>query len=93
MYEPDAGKCRRARQHQRPRNGGPAVVRIEDSKGGAEVYQMEFQWTGGFGNQARGSWAPDQAIENCRQAVTEQDQIDEASANQLAGEERIVAHR
>lgn len=32
-----------------PRNGNPAVVRIEDSKGGAEVYQLEFQWSGGGG--------------------------------------------
>jgi hypothetical protein len=55
-----------------PRNGGPAVVRIEDSKSGATVYQLEFQWAGGFGNQARGSWAPSQAIENCRQAVRQE---------------------
>jgi hypothetical protein len=62
-----------------PRNGGPAVVRIEDSDGGAEVYQMEFTWTGGYlgqqqypnrGNRAR--VAPEQAIENCRQAVRQQ---------------------
>lgn len=64
-----------------PRNGGPAVVRIEDTKGGAEVYQMEFQWTGGYGYsggvQNPGRWgnsriSPDQAIENCRQAVRQQ---------------------
>jgi hypothetical protein len=60
-----------------PRNGGPAVVRIEDSKGGAEVYQMEFTWAGGFaggnfGDQARGRVAPQQALENCRQAVRQE---------------------
>jgi hypothetical protein len=74
----------RAQLISSPRNGGPAVVRIEDSKGGAEVYQMEFQWTGGTpyyggsqapgwgGNQARGRVSPDQAVENCRQAVREE---------------------
>jgi hypothetical protein len=60
-----------------PRNGGPAVVRIEDSKGGATVYQLEFQWAGGYGSwggntQARGSWGPSQAIENCRQAIRQE---------------------
>jgi hypothetical protein len=65
-----------------PRNGGPAVVRIEDDKGGAEVYQMEFQWVGGYGYTGGvrnpGRWgnnsrvSPDQAIENCRQAVRQE---------------------
>jgi len=39
----------RAQLISSPRNGGPAVVRIEDSEGGANVYQMELQWTGGNG--------------------------------------------
>jgi hypothetical protein len=30
-----------------PRNGGPAVVRIEDKEGGAQVYQFELSWNGG----------------------------------------------
>ena len=59
-----------------PRNGGPAVVRIEDSKGGAEVYQLELQWSGynaynGPGN-GNGRIAPDMAIENCRNAVRQE---------------------
>src|SRR6476620_1071034 len=40
----------RAQLVSSPRNGGPAVVGIEDSQGGAEVYQLEFQWTGGYGS-------------------------------------------
>jgi hypothetical protein len=66
-----------------PRNGGPAVVRIEDSKGGAEVYQLEFQWTGGYGafngnpgnygDQRRFGRVPfDQAVENCRQSIRQE---------------------
>lgn len=60
-----------------PRNGGPAVVRIEDSKGGAEVYQLEFQWTSGYGapngNPGRfGRVSIDEAVENCRQAVRQE---------------------
>src|SRR3982751_754947 len=30
-----------------PRNGGPAVVRIQDPEGGAQVYQFELSWNGG----------------------------------------------
>src|SRR3954470_15747345 len=30
-----------------PRNGGPAVVRIQDPEGGAQVYQFELSWGGG----------------------------------------------
>src|SRR6185503_13492639 len=48
----------RAQLVSSPSNGGPAVVRIEDSKGGAEVYQLEFTWDGRGaytgGNQAWG---------------------------------------
>jgi len=29
-----------------PRNGGPAVIRIEDSQGGAEVYRVQMSWNG-----------------------------------------------
>jgi hypothetical protein len=36
-----------------PRNGGPAVVRIEDSEGGAGVYELQLTWTVGNGVQGR----------------------------------------
>jgi hypothetical protein len=32
-----------------PRNGGPAVVRIEDPSGGSEGYTFRFMWNGGGG--------------------------------------------
>jgi hypothetical protein len=65
-----------------PRNGGPAVVRIEDDEGGAETYRLEFQWAGGFTSQQYPSYggnrrgparvSQDQAVENCRQAVRQE---------------------
>ncbi len=66
-----------------PRNGGPAVVRIEDSKGGAEVYQLEFQWSGGYGafNGNTGAYGGqrqfgrvpfEQALEYCRQSIRQE---------------------
>jgi hypothetical protein len=33
-----------------PGNGGPAVVRIEDSEGGSEAYTFDIFWGGGYGN-------------------------------------------
>src|SRR4051794_39744645 len=30
-----------------PQNGGPAVVRIQDPEGGAQVYQFELSWNNG----------------------------------------------
>jgi len=76
----------RAQLVSSPRNGGPAVVRIEDSQGGAEVYQLEFQWTGGYGsnnayNGNGGNYGADrrfgrvpfeQAVENCRQSIRQE---------------------
>jgi hypothetical protein len=68
----------RAQMISSPRNGGPAVVRIEDSKGGAEVYQLEFQWAGGYGawngnpGGRFGRVSIDEAVENCRQAVRQE---------------------
>jgi hypothetical protein len=36
-----------------PQNGGPAVVRIQDPEGGAQVYQFELSWNnGGQGYQS-----------------------------------------
>src|SRR2546423_283195 len=48
-----AGVDGRGRQElvRDPRNGGVAVVRIEDSKGGAEAYTFDLFWTGGAGNR------------------------------------------
>lgn len=37
-----------------PRNGGPAVVRIEDSKGGPDVYELQLTWSGGFQGRDNG---------------------------------------
>jgi hypothetical protein len=37
-----------------PRNGGPAVVRIQDPEGGAQVYQFELSWNGGGQGDNRG---------------------------------------
>lgn len=45
----------RAQLVSSPRNGGPAIVRIEDSKGGAEVYQLEFQWANAYAGPAYGN--------------------------------------
>src|SRR5216683_1589859 len=36
-----------------PRNGGVAVVRIEDPSGGAEGYTFEILWGGGYGNNTQ----------------------------------------
>ena len=33
-----------------PRNGGPAVIRIEDPKGGYEGYTFDLEWRGGLDN-------------------------------------------
>jgi hypothetical protein len=38
-----------------PRNGGPAVVRIEDEQGGASEYTFRFAWNSSPGGQDRGS--------------------------------------
>jgi len=35
-----------------PQNGGPAVVRIQDPEGGAQVYQLELSWNSGQGYQS-----------------------------------------
>jgi hypothetical protein len=63
-----------------PRNGGSAVVRIEDPGGGAEGYTFDLYWgNGGYseggyqgGAPVSGRWTTEQAIEGCREAVTRQ---------------------
>ncbi|PWT99175.1 MAG: hypothetical protein C5B51_27740 [Terriglobia bacterium] len=62
-----------------PRNGGPAVVRIEDPSGGAEAYTFDIMWSGGPGypEGGRSSWnggrfSGDDAIRTCRDAVRQQ---------------------
>lgn len=68
-----------------PRNGGTAVVRIEDPEGGAEGYTFDLIWGGGGGYPApgvpggrvwnepgRGRWTTEQAVQGCRDAVTRQ---------------------
>jgi hypothetical protein len=42
-----------------PRNGGPAVVRIEDSEGGASEYTFRLTWSNYPGGQDRGPAARD----------------------------------
>src|SRR5437764_213372 len=37
-----------------PRDNGPAVVRIEDTEGGANLYAFEITWRNGFGPVTRG---------------------------------------
>jgi len=51
---------------QDPRNGGTAVVRIEDPKGGREGYTFDLEWRGGGyggsgygGGRGNGSWGND----------------------------------
>jgi hypothetical protein len=41
----------RGRQNlvREPRNGGAAVIRIEDTSGGAEGYTFDIMWGGGYG--------------------------------------------
>src|SRR5947209_15230759 len=41
---------------QDPRNGGPAVIRIEDPKNGREGYTFDLEWRGGgsYGNGSGG---------------------------------------
>jgi hypothetical protein len=36
-----------------PRNGGPAVIRIEDTKGGYEGYTFDLEWRGGSDDYGR----------------------------------------
>jgi hypothetical protein len=69
-----------------PRNGGPAVIRIEDSEGGAATYRVQLWWSafdagvrqqagnGGFrdGRNGRDNFGPQQAIQVCRDAVRQQ---------------------
>src|SRR5690348_12378852 len=53
-----AGVDGRGRQQlvQDPRNGGVAVVRIEDSQGGAEGYTFDLFWSNGYGGGRDGGF-------------------------------------
>jgi hypothetical protein len=69
-----------------PTNGGPAVIRIQDSEGGASIYQLELAWSNGrpYSTQAypppvaerpettRGRFGADQAVSVCRDAIRQQ---------------------
>jgi hypothetical protein len=70
-----------------PRNGGPAVIRIDDPKSGAQTYRVQLLWSAldagvyqqpGYGGyrdddrNRRGNYAPQQAIQFCRDAVRQQ---------------------
>ena len=68
-----------------PRNGGTAVIRIEDPPGGAEGYTFDIMWNGygnaypsdrgGFNgglNAGPGAFSTDRAIDICRNEVRRQ---------------------
>jgi hypothetical protein len=71
-----------------PRNGSPAVIRLEDNEGGAATYRVQLWWStydagvyqqpgnGGFRDNRnwRGNFGPQQAIQVCRDAVRQQAQ-------------------
>jgi hypothetical protein len=61
-----------------PRNGGAAVVRIEDPEGGAEAYTFDIFWNGGNGSGYGYNNGPqayrfsrEQAVDLCRNEVRE----------------------
>ena len=41
-----------------PQNGGPAVVRMQDPEGGAQVYQFELSWNNGQGYEGNNPEIP-----------------------------------
>ncbi len=62
-----------------PRNGGVAVVRIEDKQGGSEGYTFDIFWTGGFDGGGRPGppppsrrWTVEQAVRGCQDSVRQQ---------------------
>lgn len=80
-----AGVDGRGRQvlMREPRNGSPAVVRIEDPQGGSEGYTFDLFWGGGYErNQPPPSLPPppppsrrftvEQAVATCQDAVRQQ---------------------
>jgi hypothetical protein len=77
-----AGVDGRGRQElvRDPRNGGVAVVRIEDKQGGSEGYTFDIFWTGGFDGGGRPGgpppqsrrWTVEQAVRGCQETVRQQ---------------------
>jgi hypothetical protein len=78
-----AGVRGRGRQSlvQDPRNGGVAVVEINDPQGGADVYAFDLIWDRGFGGDRRDGdrrggerrqFTMDDAIRGCQDAVRQQ---------------------
>jgi hypothetical protein len=59
-----------------PRNGGVAIIRIQDQNGGAEGYTFDVTWgmAGGFSNQSPNNrrYTADQAVAACQQAISQQ---------------------
>jgi hypothetical protein len=83
-----AGVDGRGRQNlvRDPRNGGPAVIRIEDTQGGSEGYTFDIFWGGGY-SQGPGPgpggdrgydrgpgrrFTTEQAIEVCESSIRDQ---------------------
>jgi hypothetical protein len=85
-----AGVDGRGRQElmRDPRQGGSAVVRIEDPQGGSEGYTFDLFWGGGGGGYpgrdsngggggyrepvGRSRWGRDEAVRGCQDAVRQQ---------------------
>jgi hypothetical protein len=64
---------------QDPRNGGVAVVEINDPQGGADVYTFDLIWNRGYGGgpgprdgDRRRQFTMDDAIRGCQDAVRQQ---------------------
>lgn len=67
-----------------PREGGGAVIRIEDPQGGSDRYAFEITWRGGFGPDTRNGdpggrfdrggrrFTTEQAVSACQQSVRQQ---------------------
>jgi hypothetical protein len=64
------------RMVQDPRNGGAAVVEINDPQGGADVYAFDLVWDRGVpvapGPRDRRQFTMDDAIRGCQDAVRQQ---------------------
>ncbi len=77
-----AGVDGRGRQvlMREPRNGSPAVIRIEDPQGGSEGYTFDLFWGGGYERNPPPPLAPppsrrfttEQAVATCQDAVRQQ---------------------
>lgn len=81
-FDPQEGRGRQDLVRD-PRNGGPAVVRIEDRQGGSEGYKFDIYWTMGYGGGPGPDWdrrgdyrgrrmTTDEAVRACQDYVSQQ---------------------